>query len=62
VWEYFACTPKSAFKSGSWSELEDWETELKPFYKSAHYAWHQIQVIDGDLALKNGKRSGKKIN
>jgi hypothetical protein len=28
--------PKTNFyKSGSWSELEDWETELKPFYQQA---------------------------
>lgn len=48
--------PKSAFyKSGSWSELEDWETELKPFYQKALTmlgASRNPKLFDGDLALK----------
>ena len=48
--------PKSAFyKSGSWSELVDWETELKPFYQKALKmlgASRNPKLFDGDLALK----------
>jgi cholesterol oxidase len=56
--------PKSAFfKSGSWSELEDWETELKPFYKKALSilgASRNPKLFDGDLALKElAKEIGK---
>ena len=56
--------PKSAFyKSGSWSELVDWETELKPFYKKALKmlgASRNPKLFDGDLALKElAKEIGK---
>lgn len=48
--------PKSTFyKSGSWSELEDWETELKPFYQKALTmlgASRNPKLFDGDIALK----------
>jgi cholesterol oxidase len=48
--------PKSSFyKSGSWSELEDWETELKPFYQTALFmlgASRNPKLFDGDIALK----------
>ncbi|MBG6111006.1 cholesterol oxidase [Flavobacterium sp. CG_9.10] len=48
--------PKSSFyKSGSWSELEDWETELKPFYEKALImlgASRNPKLFDGDIALK----------
>lgn len=48
--------PKSSFyKSGSWSELEDWETELKPFYQKALFmlgASRNPKLFDGDIALK----------
>ena len=56
--------PKSAFyKSGSWSELENWETELKPFYQKALKmlgASRNPKLFDGDLALKKlAKEIGK---
>ena len=48
--------PKTSFyNSGSWSELEDWETELKPFYQKALTmlgASRNPKLFDGDLALK----------
>ncbi len=48
--------PKSTFyNSGSWSELEDWETELKPFYQKALKmlgASKNPKLFDGDIALK----------
>lgn len=48
--------PKTNFyKSGSWSELEDWETELKPFYQQALRmlgASKNPKLFDGDIALK----------
>ena len=48
--------PKTSFyKSGSWSELEDWENELKPFYQKALTmlgASRNPKLFDGDLALK----------
>ena len=48
--------PKTNFyKSGSWSELEDWETELKPFYQKALTmlgASRNPKLFDGDIALK----------
>ena len=48
--------PKTNFyKSGSWSTLEDWETELKPFYQTALKmlgASRNPKLFDGDIALK----------
>jgi cholesterol oxidase len=48
--------PKTNFyKSGSWSELEDWENELKPFYQKALKmlgAARNPKLFDGDIALK----------
>ncbi len=56
--------PKTSFyKSGSWSELADWENELKPFYKTALTmlgAARNPQLFDGDIALKElAKEIGK---
>ncbi|CAM4184523.1 GMC oxidoreductase [Flavobacterium weaverense] len=56
--------PKTSFyKSGSWSELADWENELKPFYKTALTmlgAARNPKLFDGDLALKElAKKIGK---
>ena len=49
-------TPKSAFfKSGSWSDLNDWENELKPYYEEALRmlgATKNPILFDGDLGLK----------
>jgi cholesterol oxidase len=49
--------PKTNFyKSGSWSELEDWETELKPFYQTALKmlgASRNPKLFDADIALKD---------
>ncbi len=48
--------PKSKFyKSGSWSELANWESELKPFYQKALAmlgAATNPTLFDGDIALK----------
>ncbi|WP_188050635.1 GMC oxidoreductase [Flavobacterium sp. GP15] len=48
--------PKTSFyKSGSWSELADWENELKPFYKTALTmlgAARNPKLFDGDKGLK----------
>ena len=56
--------PKTSFyKSGSWSELADWENELKPFYKTALTmlgAARNPKLFDGHLALKElAKKLGK---
>ena len=43
------------FNSGSWQNLEDWETELKPHYETALKmlgAKKTPVLFDGDLALK----------
>ncbi|CAM4207686.1 GMC oxidoreductase [Gillisia hiemivivida] len=49
-------TPKTAFfNSGSWKELNDWENELKPYYKEALRmlgAAQNPKLFDGDLGLK----------
>lgn len=49
-------TPKSAFfKSGSWKDLCDWETELNPYYEEALRmlgATKNPTLFDGDLGLK----------
>jgi cholesterol oxidase len=49
-------TPKTAFfNSGSWSDLADWENELKPHYTEALRmlgAAKNPQLFDGDLGLK----------
>ncbi len=49
-------TPKSAFfNSGSWKELNDWETDLKPYYEEALRmlgAEQNPKLFDGDLGLK----------
>lgn len=48
--------PKSAFyKTGSWRDLADWKSELKPFYSTALNmlgATKNPRLFDGDLALK----------
>ena len=48
--------PKSTFfNTGSWSKLNDWETELKPYYKEALRmlgASKNPQLFDGDIGLK----------
>jgi cholesterol oxidase len=55
--------PKSAFyTTGSWSELADWENELRPYYLKALKmlgAEKNPKLFDGDLALKELAR---KIN
>jgi len=47
--------PKSDFyKTGSWSELADWKSELAPFYKTALKmlgATKSPRLFDGDIAL-----------
>jgi cholesterol oxidase len=49
-------TPKTAFfNSGSWKELNDWESELKPYYEEALRmlgAAKNPELFDGDLGLK----------
>jgi len=49
-------TPKKAFfNSGSWKALNDWETELKPFYDTALNMLGAVKnpkLFDGDLGLK----------
>jgi cholesterol oxidase len=49
--------PKSAFyTTGSWNDLADWETELRPFYLKALKmlgAEKNPKLFDGDLALKD---------
>jgi cholesterol oxidase len=53
--------PKEAFyKTGSWSELTDWKSELKPFYKKAHKmlgATKNPRLFDGDIVLKKLSKS-----
>ena len=48
--------PKSTFfKTGSWNMLNDWETELAPYYKEALKmlgATKTPKLFDGDLGLK----------
>ncbi len=48
--------PKSTFfKTGSWSKLNDWETELDPYYKEALRmlgATKTPKLFDGDIGLK----------
>ena len=48
--------PKSNFyNSGSWANLADWETQLKPFYRTALKmlgATKNPTLFDGDIALK----------
>jgi cholesterol oxidase len=48
--------PKSAFfTTGSWSKLNDWESELAPYYKEALRmlgATKNPKLFDGDLGLK----------
>ncbi len=49
-------TPKTAFfNSGSWAALNDWETELKPYYNEALRMLGAVknpELFDGDLGLK----------
>jgi cholesterol oxidase len=49
--------PKSAFyTTGSWNDLADWETELRPFYHKALKMLGAVKnpkLFDGDLALKD---------
>lgn len=49
-------TPKTAFfNSGSWKDLNDWENELKPYYKEALRmlgATNNPKLFDGDLGLQ----------
>lgn len=53
--------PKSSFfNSGSWANLNDWETELKPFYKVALKmlgAAKNPKLFDADLTLKKVAKS-----
>jgi cholesterol oxidase len=56
--------PKSAFfKSGSWSELNSWEEDLKPYYQTALKMLGASQnpiLFDGDKALqKVSQKLGK---
>ncbi len=56
--------PKKAFyKSGSWCDLADWETELKPYYLKALSmlgASRNPQFFDGDKALETlAEKTGK---
>ena len=55
--------PKDAFYTlGSWSELTDWKTELKPFYQKALQmlgATKNPRLFDGDITLK---KLAKKIS
>lgn len=55
--------PKSKFfKTGSWSDLNDWETELDPYYKEALRmlgATKTPKLFDGDIGLK---KVAKKLN
>ncbi|MEO7175369.1 MAG: GMC oxidoreductase [Saprospiraceae bacterium] len=48
--------PKSAFfKTGSWSKLKDWETELAPYYQEALRmlgAAKTPKLFDGDIGLQ----------
>jgi len=48
--------PKSAFfKTGSWSKLHDWETELAPYYQEALKMLGTVKnpkLFDGDIGLK----------
>ena len=48
--------PKSAFfNSGSWSELNNWEEDLKPYYQTALKmlgATRNTKLFDGDKALQ----------
>ena len=48
--------PKSSFfETGSWSQLNNWETELKPYYKTALEmlgAAKNPQLFDSDIALQ----------
>jgi cholesterol oxidase len=49
-------TPKTTFfNSGSWKDLNDWETELKPYYDEALRMLGAVKnpkLFDGDLGLK----------
>lgn len=49
-------TPKSAFfNSGSWADLNDWETDLKPHYDEALRMLGAVKnpkLFDGDFGLK----------
>jgi cholesterol oxidase len=49
-------TPKTTFfNSGSWKDLNDWETELKPYYDEALRMLGAVKnpkLFDGDLVLK----------
>lgn len=58
--------PKTAFyNTGSWSELKDWETELRPYYQKALKmlgASKNPKIFDGDyelqkLAIELGKET-----
>jgi len=56
--------PKGAFyKSGSWSELADWQKELEPYYKKALQmlgATENPRLFDGDKILKDlAKKLGR---
>jgi len=56
--------PKSNFyKTGSWSQLKDWETELKPFYNTAQAmlgATKNPVLFNGDFELQElAKKIGK---
>ena len=54
---------KNFFNSGSWSELNNWETVLKPFYNIAYKmlgAAVNPKLFEADLAIKKlAKEIGK---
>jgi len=56
--------PKTAFyTSGSWANLTDWQTDLKPYYQTALKmlgATQNPRLFDGDIALKQlSKKIGR---
>ncbi len=57
---------KRFFNSGSWAELNNWETELKPFYDTAYKmlgAAINPKLFEADLAVKKiAKAIGKENN
>ncbi|RUA30299.1 MAG: GMC family oxidoreductase, partial [Bacteroidetes bacterium] len=54
---------KNFYKSGSWSDLADWQNELKPFYEKALKmlgASRNPKLYDADMALQSlAKEMGK---
>lgn len=51
--------PRKFYRSGSWKDLENWESELKPYYDTALKmlgATRNPRLFDGDIALKDLSR------